>query len=615
MSKTAFTVGETGLLGARPHTLLGMGLARHSPAIIWRGKASTPTFPADGTGAAVLTVTATTSGTFANVVEGMTVVLENNSTSETVDQKYYTYARKAAIAGTLYIDSLGEGTATLSAVPSFNFTVYEQYLPQPSRIRYNAATWYMRFDLAYVAQNANFGPQAVMGPGVVVYKNGSVTTSFSGSGSLTFSPAATITAYLWTFPDASTSTSATPTWANSTAYPNGAYFSLKVTDSNGDTHTGHRLYFKFDSSNKPKLDFEIDNYVCQWGSGGTCTIKSSDPLWGYGTVYNALVNECFLFGDMAFYTTKQNIGGNFAGAENIWMRGYITADDYEFLVDGATYTYTLSTVDELLRNQYGFPLTMDDTAGGATSTWLTMNPVTLDNIALHYCLWRSTILMCTDVIFAGTTASTRAKKYMDIPGGTMWDQLKSIYSWLIGGSVSVDWQGAIYCEQDIFISGAAPVQMIEVTSGLYGLMKEGWTHPTTPFYINKVSKFSAYGVDYATPIGSRSPDDPAAHGAALEEISAGLAHTQTESNTFSGRRRLQLDNHYPPASIPTRGIIRIDPTPQSTVGFVKTLALGYALVVRSISIEFDFENGMAYATLGCEHLLTTPPAGVTILFT
>lgn len=617
MSRTAFTSGQQATLLQQPHALIGLGLAVHTPAIIWRGTiTSHPAFPADGTGIGQVTVT-TTAGSFADVIPGMTVVI-GAASPLSYGTRYYTYARKAPGATTLYIDGFGEGTFDITGTA---FQVLDDYRPFPRRHRYNSGAWYMNFDEAYTNQNENFGPQAVFGCSAVIYKNGSVNFEYDGTRSIAHTPGSTITDWNWTFPDGTTATGSTATWTTSTAYPNGGWTHLEVIDDNGDSHTGHRLAFKFDSDNPPYILTESVSLEEEWTAGCKAEIMMNDPLWGYSTAH-AVNNHCVLFGNTAYGATVEDIGGNFPDRENIWLDGWMVNDETTTTVDGMMHTYTIATVDAMCQ-QYGFPLTMDDTSGSPAS-WLEMKDLTLDLIGWHFCRWRSTIGDVVDVTFAGTDATTRVKKYMDIEGATMWNQLQQIYSWIIDGTVSSDPQSGIYCEQSALtnatVAAAAPVMLtlITNTSGGTGTgfrrtyLREGFTQSVLPPYLYQTAKFTAYGVDYATPVGSRAPDDPIAHGVNLDEIPAGLAHTQAEMNTFSGRHRSVVDALKYSQTFPMAGIIRITATPQS---FVQLDLSETSSVVRGVSYTFDLEHDMCYTTFACQSVITIFPAGIEIDFT
>ena len=609
----------------QPHALIGLGLARHVPTSVWTGTVSTiGAYPADGTGIGQLGVTGS-GGNFANVQEGMTVVLSGDNSNT-----YTTYCRKAPLVGTLYIDGLGAASVPLTAGVS-TFIVYSEYLAWPRRFRYasGSTTWFCNFDTTYTDQNENFEPQPLMGPAAVIYKNGSVSFSFDGTRSVAWTVGATIASYLWTFPDATTSTSSTPTWTTSTAYPNGAYVDLTVTDSNGKTGTTHRLIFKFDSTHLPKTDFEVTRYENQWGDGTTVEIKSGDQQ--LLTSYAGLLHpRCVLFGTTAYAGSQADLGGNFANRGNIWFDGFLMNTHAETDSDGDHYTYTLNTVEAILKIEHGFALVMDDNAASPT-TWLTMKHLTLDHIGWHYARWRSTLSLMTDVYACGNTLCTRTKLLHSLDPGTMWDQLNQNYSWQIEGvqspgCVSVDTQGSIYFEQNAQIGatqGSLPT-ILTFCDNTKTVMRNSWVRDQLPQagstsqfdpYPAPLAQFIGYGVDSATPIGSRAPDDPVAHGAQLDTVTAGLMETQTEMNLHAGQRRSDANTIYRMYTIPLIGIIRIEPTPQCTVTTGPALIINNG-IVRALRIQFDHDHGMAYSEIDVEVSIgTTNPVGATVIFT
>ena len=624
MRGSIFTLSTT---QNQPQALIGLGLARHVPTSVWSGTISSiGSYPSDGTGIGQLSVTGV-SGSSANVQEGMTVVLTGDNSIT-----YTTYCRKAPTSTVLYIDGLGATTVPLTGGGSSSFAVYSEYLAWPRRFRYasGSTTWFCNFDTTYTDQNENFEPQPLFGPAAVIYKNGSVSFSFDATRSVAWTSGATIASYAWTFPDATTSTSATPTWTTSTAYPNGAYVDLTVTDSNGKTGTTHRLIFKFDSTHLPKTDFEVTRYEVNWAGGLTVEIKSGDQQL-LSTYKGVLHPRCVLFGTTAYAGSQVDIGGNMPNRGNIWFDGFIMNSHIDTDVDGDHYTYTLQTVDAILQSEHGFALVMDNNAGSPT-TWLTMKTLTLDNIGWHYARWRSTLSLMTDVYACGNTLCTRTKLLHSLDTGTMWDQLVQNYSWQIEGAqspgcVSVDTQGAIYFEQNAQISAtqSSLPNLMTFCGNAKTVMRADFVRDQLPAsqqvetvadpYPAPLAQFIGYGVDSSTPIGSRAPDDPVAHGGGLDTVTAGLMETQTEMNLHAGQRRADTNTMQKLFTVPLVGIIRIEPTPQCTVtsGPEGTFTNG---IVRALRITFDHDHGMAASEIDVEVSIgAVNPVGATVVFT
>ncbi len=603
-SATSFTVQT--MHYTQPQAVIGMGLAVHIPATIWGGTVTDPTYPADGTGVGTLTVTATSSGAYTALMEGMTVKLTNAAGTAS----YWTYARKASGANNvLYIDGLGKNT--LSDVATF--IVYAEFLPWPRRHRYSSPDWLVNFDETFANQTEALGPQAIVTGDSIFYVDGSVTFNFFGSGSRSWTPGETIASYAWVFPDGTTSSSADPTWATSTAYSSGAYTHLTVTDTDGQTHTRHWLIFKFDSTHPPKRDFEVTTLGGEWGGGWRCELQS--PNTNLGSTYGSAANHVILFGQTAYGSTVVDVGGNIAYRWNVWIDGYVTASSVEYSADHYLYTYTIETIDALLNSLDSFPLSMDDTASASPATWLEMNPCTLDNIMIHCCRWRTTLMDVANIYLPETTATGRAKKFMDLSPGTIWEQLKQIYSWIVGGTVSVDWHGQVWAEQDALINSTitptASAVLYETPTTILRPYLQG-SRPAK--FVLPVSKVTLYGVDYATPIGSRAPDDPIMHGGRKHEIPAGLHMTQTEANSWARYLRDKLNNTETARQYPTVGLIRVDCAPQNSLSVDG--GTSYPLIIRAVSVEFDSENGMAFYSYECERypILPSGVVGVAVDF-
>jgi len=593
------------LLFTHPHALLGMGLANHVPSVVWTGAiTSTPVFPSDGTGVGTLDVS-TSAGAYTAVREGMVVMIRAGGSD------YYTNARTPPTSSELYIDGLGDGTLLGWGSPTF--TVYDTYIPYTRRIRLISNVEYINFDLAYTDENENFGPQAIFGSTAIKNVDGSVDFEYDASDSIAWTPGSTIVDYLFEWPDGSSTSGASPTatFTTSTPYPNGAWSHCTVTDSNGDTHTGHRRLFKFDSLNPPILNFSVESFSGSWGDGATAEIKISDVAL-QSTGFTSPLGYVVLFGDTAYGSTEANVLIDCAPQrQNVWIEGFVLNTDVEMTGGSINYTYQIGTIDKLLDTLDAFPIMMDESV--TPTSWLEMFPNSINNNAFHLCRWRSTIIDITDVYMTNLDHTVRSMKYFDASAGTLWAQMKQTYARMIGGTVSCDAHGRIFFEQDVMISDEGTDAHLAVIAGGNQTLLQPYVFGfAPPAYVRPNSQVVNYGVAWdgstATPIGSRSPDDPIAHGSSKEIINAGIFATQSEIDRWTGNRRAQLNNTQRTRTYTTWGITRIDCTPQHSfeLGYQGEAQIPVLLhVIRSYSWEFDQENGMAWCTYELERYTGT----------
>lgn len=628
MSRTAYSAGELTNLRSRPHSF-PLYLAVHKPRTIYTALVSSiPVWPTDGTGVGEIGFN-TGSGTIAEVLAGMHLILGTSSGGRERDWRGLRIRK--AVSGTPFkVSAYAQGQFSIAA--SDYLTVLEDFRLWPKRHRYapsvsgatGAGGWVMDFEENYAAatlNNVSYGPQAVLGCAAIKYAAGSQTFNFDGTRSIAHTAATSISSYLWTFPDGTTSASSTPTWATSTAYPDGRWVSLRVTDSAGLTHTGRRLLWKFDSSNKPYTAFVTDGMDVEWGGGASCEVRVRGAALTTDFPPGAHVA---LFTASKYGATTVDIGGNFPNRENVVLEGWIREGTIHQEPESGDVTFTIATAHDELQRLFTFPVDLTHTAG-TPADWLTMKNLTLDRAALFICRWQSTILDVVDVTFVGNTAAaTNTKKYQSLPAmQNLWSLLSENYAWLPGGTVSCDSQSGIYFEQDSIVAGNTSSQTSMFTLG--DADRRGLVEVEERDF-NPNAQMTLYGVDSSTgsdiPIGSRAGDDPAAYAETLDEIPAGLMMTQAQANTWAGNLRAQRNNPYPKATIPLSGSWRIDPTPQSFIIWtpdssdLKRVPYNWGtkrLIVRRTHYDFVSEETAMLATVECEPEIDGPD-GVSVSF-
>lgn len=628
MSRTAYSAGELTNLRSRPHSF-PLYLAVHKPRTIYTALvASVPIWPTDGTGVGEIAFN-TGSGTIASVLAGMHLILGTSAAGRERDWRGLRI-RKAISATPFKVSAYAQGQFSIAA--GDNLTVLEDFRLWPKRHRYapsvsgstGAGGWVMDFDENYAAatlNNASYGPQAVLGCAAIKYAAGSQTFNFDGTRSIAHTAATSISSYLWTFPDGTTSASSTPTWATSTAYPDGRWVSLKVTDSAGLTHTGYRLLWKFDSTDKPYTAFVAEGMDVEWGGGASCEVRVRGAALTTDFPPGAHVA---LFTASKYGATTVDIGGNFPNRANVVLEGWIREGTIHQEPESGDVTFSIATAHDELQRLFTFPVDLTHTAG-TPADWLTMKNLTLDRAALFICRWQSTILDVVDVTFVGNTAAaTNTKKYQSLPAmQSLWSLLCENYAWLPGGTISCDSQSGLYFEQDSIVAGNTSSQTSMFTLG--DADRRGRIEVEERDY-NPNAQMTLYGVDSSTgtdiPIGSRAGDDPAAYAETLDEIPAGLMMTQAQANTWAGNLRAQRNNPYPKATIPLSGSWRIDPAPQSFItwtpdsGDLKRVPYNWGtkrLIVRRVHYDFLSEQTAMLSTVECEPEVDGPD-GVSVGF-
>ena len=541
-----FDSGELILLRTRPHQTT-LYLAVHKPRKIF--SASLQTEPTGGEPVIELDYYNVTFGAFGDVTPDMTLWV--SKTGDYLQDSGRLRVRLAADGTNLYVAEAGDQLLDF-AVDDY-LTVVEDYRIASKYPRYTPGdppSWFMDYEIAYTDQNENFGPQAIMGPAAVQFLDGgSATINYYGDRSKAWTPGSTITGFLWTFLDGTTdvnegSVVSPVQFATSMAYPDGRYTSFRVTDDNGDLHTGRRLVFTFDRSgaDAPYEAMVIGSLAGGWDAGGyrgrIRALNTADPtLFPPGS-------HIVLFEEAVYDETAGSIGGNYTYREHIVLEGWIQEDSVIQDDSDGWVEFDVASSTDLMRKMQSYPVALNHTAD-SPSSWIEVKDLTLDLAAFHILRHRSTVLDTVDAYFADSIGDVGGNTfaYQDLEAATLYDQIQKNYREAGVGNVASDWQSSIWMQQDL------QVPATRWGNELFDLSKADRVDQLEIFERNfdPISQFILYGATLdGEPLGASSPGDPFGYEGETEEIPYGLALIdQDEANEWCGNLRAMKNNQYP----------------------------------------------------------------------
>lgn len=358
--------------------------------------------------------------------------------------------------GTLSVDESDDTGPLIQAndyiTIKWDFRLWPKY-PRFVQVGENV-TAYEDYDTAYNNQTLDWYPVAVAGPpGAAFIEAGQAQISFVGDQSRAMAPGATLTNYLWTAYDSvegtsiSQGTEASPvtfTWAGAGWH----LVSLRVTDSNGNSHTAYTWAIAIDPDSPEDvafIDFDAvnDNQDRSQGGGSlSCAVR--------GTNANTTVfpEECLIVhiarGDMITPT------GSWPHRTNILFVGYVVGGSVRQNPDTSEVSFRAATVDAVMKNTSVYPPSLKFVS--APASWLEAAQLDTARALSYMYKWRSTLDTMTPVILP-TYAGLISRQ--DFGKDRLFDRVQSELMRSIWGQVAATHQGVLYHEIDYNLMNAA----------------------------------------------------------------------------------------------------------------------------------------------------------------
>ena len=441
--------------------------------------------------------------------------------------------------------------------------IYHNYeiIPVPPVIR--SQVFYKFYDDAYVAQNEEPPPVAIIGSHLAGFLSaGSTVFQLNSSSSYATADGASIASRVWscvhmgggtTGITISNTTTANPTLTLTIA---GQYW-LKciVTDSNGKTQTTYRAIFIYDSSNLPYKDFTIQPLSGDWSTGGW---RASLNVTGDVTLDDFPDRAlCLLWYVGKFGSTEDYVNLWAINADNIILGGYIRQDSgTDQWSDGTgSVSFEITTPDGVIDNisELG---SISLNAVANPGFWYEYESWMTAGRSIHHLIKYHSygVLQCWDVL--GLNEDTRGVLQAEFTEGALLQQINGLsFDRGIYAKMACDFMGRFHLVKDIAIlndAGRAALDTVMTIleadiSGVVTLVRA----PEESVSFAELNGFSFNG-SVSTPFISILPGYresnvsyimPNLRGSGTLSIGNQILSSQTDSNERIGRVMAQQNNN------------------------------------------------------------------------
>lgn len=237
---------------------------------------------------AEVTFDSVTTGTYASVIPGMTVLFGTTAGADDLGRQR---VRKAATSDTFYIGRSSQGNrdgevnlqdnAFITVLYDFRVWAKIPYADVSSDTP-PQTTWYKDHDIAVGSNTSAPPPVANCSPGVMATIDEStslITVTFEGDESFAVADGASISTYAWDVNDGTITVGTSASTNIVATFPAGfRWVSLTVTDDNGESHTARCPVFARDPEDDATIDaFEITSHRIT-AQGQTLSVRISQDI-------------------------------------------------------------------------------------------------------------------------------------------------------------------------------------------------------------------------------------------------------------------------------------------------------------------------------------------------
>lgn len=567
-----------------------------------------------GVGAVVIPYDTVSFGAFGDVKVGMTLWVGTTPDSSDIA---IIRIRLVASASNLYV----AWNSDIAWADNLYLTVKKQYLPWSVRQRIVPPTIYKDYNIAYTDQTNLWPPVAMMGDNVCKLWSGNPTTVyFDGSESYAVANGATITGYAWDFDDGTNSAVATPGYHPYTAA--GTYYpTLTVTDSNGKTHLTRRIVSLPDPATVYTVNFEQTELNAAIDDGWKAKARVFDP--NANTANFPERAPCFIISVDTYGGVAGSVGYPL-DRENIVMFGYIVEDSVAVQPEYNEITFDIESIAGVMGKADSTPVFLSDSTNpaGNPDAWAWGKNLNVFRGLVFLLKFHSTVMDIADVQLYNDTTVT---KMVDYPQDNLWNMLVQFGKGKRLMHSGVTRTGRVIVGRDPNLTPVASRGAFTTICQLVdGDWKEQVTIPQKPYPITSFCCISGLVYDgnpahEPNPVFGMSPGRPPKEYGSEKEMQFLKLVDQTECNALAGLIVGTDNMPFGDIVIPLRGnwTRAFDPARQEYVqapagGFSTkrgNLLFASLLIVRKVTIKFDWAAGMMQPTLTCEYY-SYPEIGV-----
>jgi len=574
----------------------------------------------------VISFNSVSTGSFANVENGMTLLVGTSPGGFDVGRIRVRSATSNSLTVSENSNISWVAGQYLTVIKYWEvWPVYPRIIPDPSN--QENVIFYKDYDIPYTNQNSILGTFVCSGPHRAKYiDNGVARISYSSSG--TFNPVlGTSLGHFWEFEGGSPSVFAGPEPGNVDYTVPGHYVTKHtVTGSNGCSDVSYRYVSVYPrpSVNNPTTiqDFTMESADGSRDGGGY-TAKI--------TIHQSLTNKIIpgtvvvIFAENLYGGTPRSLGGNSVGNEDIFFVGYVLDGTVSYNYEDSDVEFSVGSITELMKIAEGFSISVEDSR--SPDTWYRLLDLDCRRAMYHYLRWHSTVLSLADFQFIGTDYPLQ---FFDATRESLYDAVNNFLVSTLVGELTADRQGKLWAE----VSALAKPSQIGTST--ITITKNDWVDD--PNITENVNEPSSYvergGIAYSGSTGTFAALMACAPGAApgfrgKADRRQGLAlGGQPQLNQLVGDLFANKNSRFPNIDMKMAGsYLNIDIAPQQRVDMfirpddtVRNVFITGSYIPQSVSWSYDGEDLFLQSNIGFREIVSgasgdsiiipeTPPNG------
>lgn len=565
------------------------------PATVFAARINDPTITV---GENTIIFDSVTTGAFTDILPGMTVWCGTAPNT-------YNVARIRVRSATSAHIVVAENSDVAWA-DNYYLTVKREWLCWSVRQFISAGTVFKDFDVAFASQTINWRPVAMMGDSAIQIFDGNPTSIyFDSAESYPVKAGATIASRAWAFGDGGTSVATTP--GNHGYAAAGVYYpTLTVTDTNGQTHLTRRIaalpnradcYTAFECTS---LEGEIDG-----GWTANFTVRGVSDVSEFPDRA-----PIFFFAEDSYGVTDGSVGFP-TGRENIILFGYIQASSVVLNPETSECTFIVESLAGQMARELPTPASVHDVVTPAA--WDEGQDLNIFRSLFYLLKYQSTVFDIADVKLYNDTTLI---KYSDFPEDSLWNMLAQFAQGTRLMRCGVTRTGRLVVARDpnlmTIASRVAIVTVCQLQAGdwITEVTIPQVQFPVTCFLCLSGISYDGIPANDPSPLFGMSPGHPPKEYGSTRQLADLALVDQNDANEKAGLLVGQDNNVYGPVIIPLAGnwSRAFDPAYQEyvqapTVGFPTQrglLLFAQYLIVRKVSVNFEWQAGAMFPTLTCE---------------
>lgn len=533
-----------------------------------------------------LPYTTPTSGSYGNIVSGMTVYVGSGSGASDLGSCRARSADSKRIKVARNTDIPFYPGCYLTVVDDFSFW---ERLPTLLLSSIN-----MDDDVAYVDQNYNFDPVPVFGPDRAVPTSGPI--AISGSGSYCYD--STITAYSW----ACTSGIISGSGASIVFSPAHGYnrLTLTVTAANGKSFTGHRTIMGYQDSDLIPLNI---NSMSGDASNGGWTAEIE--LWDNAALPQTKDRmKLFLIAD-DFYSGSPMSFGQIPEQEKVLMVGWIDGESIKYQSDRSSVVFQLQGAQYWM-GQIPGPSGFLEASETNPTVWTSIKSMDIGRFCWHFFHWRSTVDSIVDV---NETDNFRIVGEASFSIDSIMGQMSDTVQSRMMMELKCNRYSQVFLEQDpnLELDRSGTVLVETLTNDDFGEEIDITRVTVTPYAMVEIMAAVGYG-DAASMVMARAPGSLVyKHYGTSKTSDKNIVTDQSDVNMLTGMWLAKLNNMYPEIDIKLAQNNRmIDIAPCMFLGFnasgsqnARNVGVSIRVIPEHIDYTFDAEKGKVTMNLTC----------------